>query len=276
MNSYFPIAIMFFVTGCVMQTPDSFRRVPAAEYSAAIRGAGYSTDTGPRAQMAAKPSGLNGPQAGEYAVYPSIEQVGLPYRGPLQLGQPGVTASLWRESGPNTELFRDHRAYRPMDLITIMIAEESEGKKEADTKADRSSSFLAGIASLFNAESYVERKNPGLDTSNLVSANFESTFEGKGETTRKGSLTGSISAMVVEVLPSGVMRIEGEKIIAVNDEDQVMVISGLVRPNDVNSQNEVLSTHIANLRIDYFGRGSVGDVQYVGWLGKFMEKIWPF
>ncbi|MCB0354705.1 MAG: flagellar basal body L-ring protein FlgH [Bdellovibrionales bacterium] len=211
-----------------------------------------------------------------YEVYPSSQTYTRPYTGPLQLGEPGVSASLWRNAGASTHLFRDHRAYQAMDLITVVVSENAEGKKEADTTADRDSSFLAGITNFFNFESDAETKNPGLDTGTLVDADFQSEFEGTGETTRKGSLQGRIAAVVVEVLPTGVMRIEGEKIISVNDEEQIMVISGLVRPRDVNSSNEVQSSAIANLRIDYFGRGVIGEVQYVGWFGRVMNALWPF
>lgn len=82
--------------------------------------------------------------------------------------------------------------------------------------------------------------------------------------------------MVQEVLPSGILRIQGEKIISVNDEEQIMVMSGLVRPRDVNSRNEVDSGKIANMRIDYYGKGTIGVIQSPGWLMKIVMNIWPF
>jgi flagellar L-ring protein precursor FlgH len=69
---------------------------------------------------------------------------------------------------------------------------------------------------------------------------------------------------------------EGEKIISVNNEEQVMVISGLVRQRDVSSDNEVLSSKIAQMRIDYYGKGVVGAAQYGGWLSRLMRFVWPF
>jgi flagellar L-ring protein precursor FlgH len=102
-----------------------------------------------------------------------------------------------------------------------------------------------------------------------------SEFTGDGETERKGNLTGKISAMVVEVLPSGILRIEGEKIVSLNSEEEIMVISGLVRPEDVNSKNEVDSSKVANVRIDYYGNGTIGDAQRGGWLGRVLRRWWP-
>ena len=82
--------------------------------------------------------------------------------------------------------------------------------------------------------------------------------------------------MVAEVLPSGILRVEGEKIISVNNEEQVMVLSGLVRPRDISSDNEVLSSKIAQMRVDYYGKGTVGEAQYGGWLGRILRILWPF
>ncbi|MCB0328195.1 MAG: flagellar basal body L-ring protein FlgH [Bdellovibrionales bacterium] len=199
-----------------------------------------------------------------------------PYQGPLHIGEPGASASLWRAQGLGSRLFRDHRAFQPMDLITIVVSEKAQGTKEADTATTKESSFLAGISELFNFADSLEVANPGLDTATLLDANITQDFTGEGQTTRSGSLTTTIAAMVVEVLPNGVMRVEGEKVISVNNEEQVIVISGLVRPRDVNSKNEVMSSKIAHLRIDYFGKGMIGDVQFMGWFGRLVNKLWPF
>ncbi len=213
---------------------------------------------------------------GGYEAVPSRQPMRRPYQGPLHLGEPGPSASLWRRAGYGSSIYPDHRAHQPMDLITIVVTENAEGMKEADTEADRDSTFLAGIAELFNFQSDIARITGDDTPATLVDATFQSEFEGEGETTRRSSLTARIAAVVVEVLPTGVMRIEGEKIISVNNEEQIMVISGLVRPRDVNTRNEVQSFNIANLRIDYFGRGTVGDVQHAGWLGRLLHNIWPF
>lgn len=202
------------------------------------------------------------------------------YQGPLALGEPGSTASLYREGRSNNDLYRDHRAFQVMDLITIKVMETSEGKKEADTEVKSESTLSAAISALFGLENYAADKNNApnvaLDPSNLISAEATNEFKGEGETNRKDSLKGTISAVVVEVLPSGIMRIEGEKIISVNAEEQIMKISGLVRPRDVNSANEVLSTKIANVRIDYYGRGTVDEAQYGGWASRILRRVWPF
>lgn len=217
----------------------------------------------------------------EFHVERSSMQNTRPYEGSLNYGDPGVTASLWQESRGGNELYRDDRAWQPMDLITIVVSERSEGKKEANTEVKEKSTVEAAIDNLLGYETDIKQglqgKNNGVpDLSSLIKASSQNDFKGEGKTNRKGSLTARISAMVAEVLPSGVIRLEGKKIISVNSEEQIMVISGLVRPRDINADNEVDSSKIAQLRIDYYGEGTVGEAQDGGWLSRIMRKVWPF
>jgi len=198
------------------------------------------------------------------------------YRSPLPLGDPGISASLWQESRGGNDLFRDHRAFQPMDLITIRVSERTEGSNEADSEIKSQSSFAASIQNFLGLERDLAHLHRGLDPTALVQAGASSQFKGEGDTQRRGRLTGTISAMVVEVLPSGVLRVEGEKIVSVNQEEQIMVLSGLVRPRDVNSINEVDSSKIANVRIDYFGKGIIAEGQHGGWMSRFLRTVWPF
>ena len=198
------------------------------------------------------------------------------YVGPLSYGDPGVSASLWRESRGDNNLFRDHRAYQPMDLVTIIVSEVSEGEKTAETETKSKSTMEASIEALLGIPQAWEDRNPQASLNPAVKADTINNFKGEGSTERTGTLKAKISAMVVEILPSGILRIEGEKIISVNSEEQTMVISGLVRPYDLNAKNEVDSSKIANLRIDYYGDGTVGETQVGGWLGRLMHVVWPF
>jgi flagellar L-ring protein precursor FlgH len=173
-----------------------------------------------------------------------------------------------------------------MDLITIVVNESTNAKKEGTTDVKQESSFSAALRNLFGIEGWSQldifdsgtsgATPSGADLSNLVRASTTTDFKGEGSTERKGKLSGKISAMVAEVLPSGILRIEGEKIIALNSEEETMVISGLVRPEDINSANEVDSSKVGNVRIDYFGEGTIGDAQRGGWLGRVFRRWWPF
>lgn len=300
-NLVFGGVVIGILVGCATPAPLTLRR-PAEEYANNVRG---SADQDPRGGMphrgdgavaGSRPvrSGGESPRArlgftgeealptAQYAaaggVEPDfyVERSRLAdkreYSGPLSLGDPGVSASLWKESRGGNNMYYDYRAWQPMDLITIVVNEDAEGSKEADTEVKSKTSVELAIEKFLGLETNFTDIDPG----SLIQADSKNDFKGEGETTRKDSLTARISAMVAEVLPSGVLRIEGEKIISVNNEEQIMVISGLVRPRDVNSDNEVTSNKVANMRIDYYGRGTVGEAQYGGWLGRALRKVWPF
>lgn len=209
-------------------------------------------------------------------VYRSREMMKAAYRGPLSLGDPGASASLWRESRGGNDIFRDSRAWQPMDLLTIVVTEKSKGSHDADTELKSESTVEAAIQNLLGLETKALKQNPPLNVDALIKASSTNDFKGEGTTTRKGELTARISAVVAEVLPSGLLRIEGEKIISVNNEEQVMVISGLTRTRDISSTNEIDSSKIAQLRVDYYGQGEVGSVQHSGWLSRILRYIWPF
>jgi len=206
----------------------------------------------------------------------NTEQLPRAYTGPLELGDPGVGASLWRESRVGNEVFRDFRAWQPMDLVTIVVNEVSIGRHDADTEVKSKSEYLAAIENFLGLEEQTDQWNHPPDLSSLIKASTKNDFKGEGATNRQAQLTARLSAVVAEVLPSGLLRIEGEKIISVNNEEQVMVISGLVRPRDIVSDNEVLSSKIAQMRIDYYGKGTVGEAQYGGWLARALRILWPF
>ncbi len=199
------------------------------------------------------------------------------YKGPLFYGDAGRSPSLWEESktGGN-DLFRDDRAWLPGDLVTILITEKSDAKGEADTNTKKETTLLGGIAALFGIDSWFADKNPRVKPSTMFSTNSSLEYDAEGKTTRKNTLTAKISAMVMEVLPSGLLRVEGEKIVAVNSEEQIIKISGIVRPKDVNSSNEIDSAKLGNMRVDYYGQGTLQDVQTPGWGTKILTNLWPF
>ena len=234
----------------------------------------------PDRALSAKPTLLTNDPAlpGDVAVFRNPEQQKASYRGPLEYGEPGVSASLWRENRGGNELFRDYRAYQPMDIITIVVLEKDRGTHNANTNTKAEATYQAAIENLLALENKVAtwRDKDKPDLANLINATSANEYKGEGQTQRRGELTAKISAVIVEVLPSGLLRIEGEKIVSVNDEEQVMVVSGLVRQRDISSDNEIKSSQIAQMRIDYFGKGTVGEVQSAGWLYRILQRIWPF
>jgi len=197
-------------------------------------------------------------------------------RASIDFRESGHSPSLWRENSGKGGIFHDFRAWKPMDLITIVVMEISEGKKEADTNVRNQNTVVAAISKFLGLETVAKENIGEIDPTAMIDATTNNQFRGQGATVRKGTLKGTISAMVQEVLPSGILRIEGKKIISVNNEEQVMVLSGLVRVRDIDSFNSVKSSQIANLRIDYFGNGVVNDVQTPGFLSQILGIVWPF
>lgn len=195
------------------------------------------------------------------------------------LPPPKTVGSLWQEENGRAYLYEDLRAMRVGDILTIKIVEKHAGSKSADTKAERESTIndslgtnTLGIPGL-NLKSYMDgRAVPGL----AVKASAANKFGGKGATSRADTLTGTISTIVTEVLPNGDLRIEGKREVTVNSETQLMSISGIVRRVDVDTKNTVLSSAIADAKIEYSGLGVVDDVQRPGWMVRVLDWIYPF
>ncbi|BCS33518.1 hypothetical protein TBR22_A27450 [Luteitalea sp. TBR-22] len=167
-------------------------------------------------------------------------------------------------------LTSDRRASRVNDLITIRVIENIESSATADSALDKEGRGTAGVPTLFG----LETKFPSsVDPANLMSTNSETSFKGSGTTTRTSMLTATMTARVSEVLPNGDLMLESVKELDLNGERQVVVLTGVVRAQDLRRNNQVQSTQIANLRIQYYGRGLMKDNLKPGWLVRIMNKI---
>ena len=164
------------------------------------------------------------------------------------------------------------------DIITIKIEEKQAGSKSADTSAQRESTLTNSINGGATGSIGIPgvRLGAGLQRSLGIDASAQNKFSGKGATSRADTLTGTLSAMVTEVLPNGDLRVEGRREVAVNSEKQTMTLSGIVRRVDVDTRNTVISSAIAEAKIEYSGLGVVDDVQRPGWLVRILDWIYPF
>ena len=182
--------------------------------------------------------------------------------------------SIW-QSAP-AGLTDDLKARRKGDTLTIVISEIASASKEAKTDTSRDSSVSAGIPALLGLENNGFVKNNFADLAKLISASTNTSFEGAGSTSRQENLRATITARVVDVLPSGNLMIEGRRNIRVNEEDQIIVLEGTVRSRDIAQDNTVNSIYVADARISYSGRGIISDRQSPGWLMNIIDKVWPF
>jgi len=190
----------------------------------------------------------------------------------LMMAEPATAGSLWQEGNGRAFMFEDLRASRVGDIVTVKIEEQHSGSKTASTQADRESTYDGSFGgSLFGLGSFASPLVDGVE----VNASTASEFDGTGSTSREDTLTGTIAARVIEVLQNGDLRIRGRREVTVNSERQTMVLSGIVRPVDVDTSNTVLSSAIANAIITYTGLGVVDDVQRPGWMVRILDWILP-
>lgn len=181
-----------------------------------------------------------------------------------------VQSSLWARSAGSPYIIRNQKAAKVGDLLTILIDEQATASTSANTKAERQSDIgLSGSLSVGQGS---------LEQLATASANpsLQNDYEGKGTTDRSGKFETTVQAVVENVLPNGTLFVRGRKIIAINNEDQEVEISGFVRPDDIRIGNTVASTVMADAEIRYIGRGIIGDKQQGGWGARVIDWVWPF
>ncbi len=192
-----------------------------------------------------------------------------------QAANPG---SLYDDSGADF-LFSDNRARRVGDIVLVSIVENATAKNKAETSTDKESTTEFGVSSFFgkNKVGIGPLSIPGaVGDTPLLGTSSTTKFDGTGETKRENQFTATIACRVIKVLPGGLLQVEGARETRVNDEVQYIVLSGLVRPMDVDADNTVKSTQLANARLAYYGEGSVADKQKPGWFVRLMDNVWPF
>ena len=187
--------------------------------------------------------------------------------------------AMWPGDTADTLLFEDSKARKVGDIVTVVIDETNTSSQSATTNTSKNTSVdmqtttLLGLPTSLGVQNFLGLGNQFDPT---VSASIANSNQGDGTVTRNGSLTGEISALITEILPSGNFRLEGRRSVTVNHEEQILVLRGIIRPQDINFDNTILSRWIADASISLTGEGVVADEQRKGWLAKFLSKVWPF
>ncbi len=184
--------------------------------------------------------------------------------------------SLW-PVGTDVEhgMTADRRASRAGDILTVVVA-ESANATSAQTKSSNRESSLEDAISQFifsKAASGLLAHNGELPAS---SAKGKSSFTGGGSVNNSQSLTARAAVLVTDVLPNGNLVIEGARMVTFSGETQHVILHGLVRPTDIGADNTVLSTNIAEARVEFVSDGTLTEAQKRGWLSKLYEKLRPF
>lgn len=165
-------------------------------------------------------------------------------------------------------LFLDRRARQIGDSITVTLLEQTDASKQSSTStAKEQSNSIPGVT-LFG-RGVTKDGIPILETS--IEADQE--FAGQGSSSQSNSLTGSVTVTVAEVLPNGNLLVRGEKWVTINQGEEFIRVTGVVRPEDIGADNSVPSFKLADARITYSGKGAIADANRMGWLGRFFQSV---
>ncbi|MBR0844020.1 flagellar basal body L-ring protein FlgH [Bradyrhizobium liaoningense] len=180
--------------------------------------------------------------------------------------------SLWRNG--SRAFFKDQRAHQIGDLLTVTVNITDKANIENDTSRSRTNKENSGITDFLGAQTITQANKilPG----RILTADSTSSSEGKGSVDRKEALQTNVAAVVTQVLPNGNLVVEGKQEIRVNYEIRELIVAGIVRPEDIQSDNTIDSTKIAQARIAYGGRGQIMDVQQPRYGQQVMDVLLPF
>ena len=211
------------------------------------------------------------PMQGNYehnAMYSTLPQT-TDNRGPTE------QSSLW--TAERSSLLGDHRAGKRGDILTVVVEINDQAQISDSTGRSRSGSEKMGMPSLFGIPQRLDTVLPtGASSADLISTNSSSTFSGNGSVARNEKVTLRLAATVVEELPNGVLRIEGQQEVRVNNELRNLLVSGYVRPDDISRQNEITYDKIADAQISYGGRGQLTDFQQPRYGQQVVDQLVPF
>jgi flagellar L-ring protein precursor FlgH len=191
---------------------------------------------------------------------------------PVDLRPPRQTNGSIYQAGYDVRLFEDHTAKRIGDILTVKLDEKTQAKKKADLDVEKENSVSATAPVLMGIDPSIIF---GKDLSATLASKYD--FEGEGEANQSNSLTGDITVTVVDVFPNGNLKIRGEKRVTLNDGNEYIRLSGIVRPIDIDASNVILSTKVADATIMYTGDGSVANSSKMGWFASFFySPVFPF
>ena len=185
------------------------------------------------------------------------------------------SASLWSRS--RQSLLGDRRAMQRGDILTVVI--ELDENASIDNQTDRSRSASQGmtVPQLFGIPQRIDEVLPdGASMANAVELGSTSSASGDGSVTRSEKLELKVAATIVDVMPNGVLSIQGSQELRVNYELRELLISGFVRPEDISRQNSISIEKIASARVSYGGRGQISDMQQPRYGQQVLETVLPF
>jgi flagellar L-ring protein precursor FlgH len=180
--------------------------------------------------------------------------------------------SLWRNG--SRAFFKDQRAHQVGDILTVKVNFTDSANVANETQRSRENKEDSGITNLFGLSKVPLTKTP--IPGRLLTADSTSSSDGKGSVNRSEQLKTNVAAVVTQLLPNGNLVIEGKQEIRVNYEVRELIVAGNVRPEDIESDNTIDSSKIAQARIAYGGRGQITDVQQPRYGQQVLDVVLPF
>jgi flagellar L-ring protein precursor FlgH len=181
--------------------------------------------------------------------------------------------SLYRTSAKG--FFKDERAHRIGDILTVIVSIADSAQIANTTASGRSASNTAGMGGILGT-AVTAATSGAIDTSAAIDFTSGMQNNGTGSVNRKETLETAVAAVVTQVLPNGNLVIEGRQEVRVNFEVRDLIVAGIVRPSDIQANNTIPSTKIAEARISYGGRGQITDVQQPRYGQQALDAILPF
>lgn len=173
--------------------------------------------------------------------------------------------------GYSSSLFEDRRAARVGDILHVVLSERTQSSKIADTEITKENDIQFGAGNVLGVPVTKGEYNFQTDVQQ------DRDLKGETSSDQANSLTGSIAVTVSEILPNGLLVVRGEKWMTLNTGEEFIRLKGIVRPEDVQPDNSVLSTKLADARIAYSGTGDLADANRQGWASRFFNsEYWPF
>jgi len=183
--------------------------------------------------------------------------------------------SLWQTGA--RAFFRDQRASRVGDILTVLVTINDQAQLQNETKRSRANSDSAGITNFFGFESHLQNWLPkAVDPASLVGDTSALSNDGKGSVARQEQINIQLAATIVQVLPNGNLVVQGKQQVTVNFDLRELTISGVIRPQDIDSTNSISYNKIAEARVAYGGKGEIQDVQQPRYGDQLLDILMPF
>jgi flagellar L-ring protein precursor FlgH len=189
--------------------------------------------------------------------------------------QPAAEGSIPLRVGA-VDIVSDLKAHAVGDIVTVNVVESMSSESKAQTSLAKKNSISAGMPNLLSGTEWLSKHYPLLNTSSLFSGSADNSTTGSGDMSAGDTFTATVSSIVVAVNPSGTLSIKGDRHVRVNGENDTIRLSGVVRPEDLDSNNMVSSTLVAELEVSMTGQGEIRDKQGNGMGTRVFDWLWPF